>query len=451
MASGVYNEDPNDPRVAERNRNRKMLAELHDAHHKFVQDSEAEIARMKSEFDGMRRRMGEEQGKIKHEMLQEQSKIKHELALVEQEKAALKSAVVTMNGEMHWMKGEFQKMTGKMTEYDKNTSDLKKGLHSKDDIVRLDSKTGLVMNDLRLLTRQLLDRGILGPPKPEEPPEDDKPPVGTIELDEDIYTARLMLKLGFMRGQSEAYVKKLEGSDYETDGEQEELMELAHFENVQGLMVPEIEKDDPGYIWASTGWLGVCVGTTCIQWLILLIMVTHGLKSEECFHEPPDLSRWWLLHSSKAFAMCITGVLMGKEVMGITNYAMVSELMEPKRSFEVCVTTLAQLALTVTVVAANVFIFLGLTSPVDVWTNMAALGFIQGLDAEMLTVAKGGIFGHHIAKAVTPINFQLHFVSHYPTWFAYVRGITVLLVAAFVVGTSFFVFVTPDPMCPESA
>merc|ERR1719253_1269626 len=134
------------------------------------------------------------------------------------------------------MREDFRKMTGKMQgQVDKNTDELKRGLQSKDDIVRLDSKTGLVMNEVRTLERKLMDRGLLAPPKPVEPPPEDVVPVGTLELDEDVFTARLMLRLGFMRGEAEAAEARREqenSSDFDFSDE-EELMELALFENVQ--------------------------------------------------------------------------------------------------------------------------------------------------------------------------------------------------------------------------
>jgi len=215
-------------------------------------------------------------------------------------------------------------------------------------------------------------------------------------------------------------------------------------------MVPEVMRGEEGYIEATAGWMSICIITAALQWLILAIMIAHGASPEDaqCYTKPPDAFEWWVLHSSKAFAMVITGIMMGKELMGIINYFMVSELLEPKRSFETVTTVLAQGLLTATVVAANVIVFMGLTNPVHVWTNMAALAFIASLDSDVLEAAKGGILGYHIAKNLTPLNYQLTFVANYPGWFTYVRGTTVVVCAVFIAFFAFLVFVMPDPMCP---
>merc|ERR1712187_421453 len=123
-----------------------------------------------------------------------------------------------------------------MTDLDKKSIEPRKGLQSSNELVRMESRVGLVMNSLQNLTKQLWDRGVLLPPKPEAPPEEDKPPVGTIELDEDVFTARLMLKLGFMRADAES--RRLVNSDDESgwDSDPEEGLSLCVFDNVQGLI-----------------------------------------------------------------------------------------------------------------------------------------------------------------------------------------------------------------------
>jgi len=509
-----YVEDPNDPRVQERNRNRTLLGQLNDNYHKFVADCESQLGSMRTEFAGMRGTWMQEHEQVKSELQQvmqekvalksdvhhmrsemdrmrqecqqlinhtreqasQQSSMKREFEEMRKElqrareqanqQGSMKrdfeemrrefqsqareqgSAQVSMKRDFQEMKREFQReiqqVTGKMGDFDRQAVELKRGLQSKDEIVRLESRTGLVIHDLQKLTRQLWDRGVLAPPKPEEPPEEDKCPVGVLELDEDVFTARLLLKLGFMRAEAESR----QGADSsDEDSDREAMMELSHFENVQGLMLPEVEKGEKGYLAATKGWLSICAVTTLVQWLILAVMLSHGLHSDECFHRPPTPFKWWLLHLSKALAMAMTGVLMGKEIMGILNYYLVSELLEPRRSAEVVATAMAQGGLTILLVAANVFIFMGLTNPVDVWTNMAALGFIASLDAEVLAAAKGGMLGHDIAKSLTPLNYQLSFMSYYPAWFGYVRGLAVVCVTCFIACFSAVVFVMPDPVC----
>merc|ERR1719413_251188 len=123
--------------------------------------------------------------------------------------------------------------------------------------------------------------------------------------------------------------------------------------------------------------------------------------------------------------------------MDITNYCMVSALIETHCNWEVAITGTLRIGLTALIALANVMIFFGMNSPENVWINMTALGFIGELGEGVLLIAKRGIFGHHISKNITQLNFQLTFVSEYPRWFTTVRSVTVITMACFI---GFFAF-----------
>merc|ERR1712110_362040 len=104
------------------------------------------------------------------------------------------------------------------------------------------------------------------------------------------------------------------------------------------------------------------------------------------------------------------------------NYCMVSYLLEPHISLEVISSTFLRILLILINLAANVFLFLSDIDPGFIWMNMAALSFVSALGADMLEIAKRGVFGHHICKAVTAINFELTFAHEYPKWFPVVSS-----------------------------
>jgi len=333
---------------------------------------------------------------------------------------------------------------------------LKHGAQSSNELTRLEAKSDLAGVEVRELKRQLLEKGVLAP-KREEPEEVvERPPVGTLELGEDIFTARLLLKLGFMKKVEEARRVRLEDLDSddadEDDGLSKSTCDLSENaeENVSGIVIPEVD-GDRGVKLVKYGWPVVCTVTFCTQIVVLSIMLLHGLdpSSGACFKEEPSIEAWWCLHVSKALAMGVAGTLMGKELMDIVNYWMVAELLTPNRMLEVTFTALMRVLMTTVIVGANIAIFMNVVNPADVWLNMTALGFIATLGEDVLNVAKRGFFGHNIAKAVTGINFQLNFLSEYPKWFDYVRSTTILISGGVIVIFASISFLTPDRMCPE--
>jgi len=158
--------------------------------------------------------------------------------------------------------------------------------------------------------------------------------------------------------------------------------------------------------------------------------------------------KWWLtLVLSKGFATFVAGCLMGKDIMGTINYWMVSELVTDRIDCECTISALLRLVMVAGIGFANVIIYESTTSPSLVWINMSALAFINQLGEGVLGVAKHGMFGHHIAKVTTTLNYQLTFVQEYPTWFKYVRTTTLLVVFVFVSAYSFYTAFSEIAVC----
>jgi len=355
----------------------------------------------------------------------------------------VKAECVMIKRELHGASEHHKRQRQQQQEID----DLKKGTRSEHQLSRVEAKSELATMEIRQLRHQLHMRGVLAPVRVEVEEEaiEERPPVGAIALGEDIFTARLLLRLGFMVGRQEDEEASLSEEGYDSDVSMDRKLAT---DNVTGIVVPEVEEGSGGYRKLMMGWVALCGATFCIQLLVLLIMMEQGLDMGECFTEPPDLHRWLLLHVSKALAMVVAGALMGQELMNVVNYWMVAELLFPRRDLEVTITAVMRVLMSFVVVGANVVIFLHLTNPASVWVNMSALGFIVSLGSDALSVSKSGVFGHHISKTITTLNFQLNFVSHYPAWFIYVRGMTIALSAAVVGVFAMVSYVSPDAMCP---
>jgi len=315
------------------------------------------------------------------------------------------------------------------------------------------------------LKKKLYDSGVLAPPPP--PPEPDKVPVGTLELGEDIFTARLLMRLGLMKAAGEADngratrkdVRELRATEV---SESDALSEISdgHIgfcraglvdnidEYVTGLQVPEIEEGGQGHCAATTGWVAICVFTLAMQVLIVATLLIYGMEAgDDCIKEPLHPRKWYMLHVSKAAATLAAGMLMGKELMDIVNYWMVSELLLARPSIEVAVSATLRFILVFFVAAANVIIFMTLTSPAGVWINMTALSFVGELGEAILGVARRGVFGHHICKAVTSVNFSLNFMTDYPWWFSYARGLALAIAGLFIMIFAVTLFLMPDNVC----
>jgi len=298
-------------------------------------------------------------------------------------------------------------------------------------------------DEMQGLNKRLNDLGVLAP-KREVPPEEEEeaPPVGTIELGEDCFSARLLIQLGFLKARG--------WRQHGSSGEEETEDLCLRADNVTGLVEPEISEDSPGYFQVTTLWLGICMVTMFLQLLVISVMLNHGTQmADGCLKKPLTTDAWLLLHGSKACAMCVVGALLAKDLMDTINYWLISELLETTRNFEVVISAMVRGMLTVLVATANAVLYRYMTSPANVWINMTALGFINELSQYVVTVAKNGVFGHHLSKTLTTLNFQLTFVSEYPPWFTYVRNTTLTICFGAIGFLSLAALFLPDNYCAK--
>lgn len=447
----------------ERDRNRHLLKTLYGDH-----------KNLKEQFQELKNtlQMLQPQG-ISDAEKQELQTIKQENQKLQQEMHSIKQDNQKLHQEVQKLKNmlnedqqtkalgkEMKEQQRKIQENQQNIEKLKQGIQSKDELTSLRSKADLTELEFRDLKKQIYDRGLLAPVRT-EPVEEENPPVGTMALGEDVFTARLLLRLGFMKARHEASAEDENRRDprqlRDTGGVDEFEQELtwedsdfdmSMFANVTGISLPEIDEDSTGYFAVTTGWLLICVGTLLLQLLILFVMIKNGMEEPDCLKKPmtPFVSfNWWLLHMSKGLGLLVAGALMGRDIMDTINYQMVSELLEPRFTPEVYITSISRILLNGIILAATFYIFLGLTNPADCWLNMTALGFIASMGSDMLDVAKRGVFGHHIGKAITGVNFELTFLSEYPGWFKYVRGMALLITVCAIGVLAFLVFIEPDP------
>jgi len=389
-------------------------------------------------------------------------KVNESSRTVERHKQESQRSLDQVKQEVNSMKNEYNGAKGAQKEHQAHLRRLEEKTRGMDVLQQLKTTVDTTGYEFFTLKKKLYDSGILAPPKIPEP---EKTPVGTLELGEDCYTARLLLRLGSMKAMTDQIKEAQEARGIDVD---DDLLETASLnssdaglalmtsglidnleEDVTGLAIPEIEPS--GQRMVTVGWIFICVSTLAIQVLIVFIMVLYGIDSgDDCMKEPLTPTKWYMLHVSKATATLAAGALMGKELMDIVNYWMVSELLETKTSPEVVISAVLRISLILFIAMANVIIFMTMTSPADVWINMTALGFIGELSNAVLDIAKKGVFGHDIGKAVTSINFSLNFMTDYPWWFAWARGTALLIAAGFIGFFAFVLYILPDNVCLEN-
>lgn len=326
--------------------------------------------------------------------------------------------------------------------------------------VYMRDKVAALSAELQDLIAKLEDCGIFKPDIPET--TEDAPVVGTIELEEDIYTTRLLMRLGFMRGVTQQISadtdrdKDAHRDAYDSSSDDSSALNdrfhgiqplsPEYLANISGLNVPEAEIGSASYYTVTRGFAGVCVATGLTQVLILAIFIKYGLGEGNCIEHETFLDQI-LLRVSKLLAMLVLGGMMGSEFMGIVTYWMVCDLLLDTKDKEFAFTALFQMLMSVAVIIANVLVFMQLTAPGDVWLNLTALTFIAGLDSDVLGMAKQGFFGHAVAKSVLEVNYELTFVAQYPRWFATARRMTSLMVLVFVSVCGSWVFLYEQPVC----
>mmetsp|Transcript_146756 Transcript_146756/g.267532 ORF Transcript_146756/g.267532 Transcript_146756/m.267532 type:complete len:543 (-) Transcript_146756:197-1825(-) len=414
--------------------------------------------------------------------LQSVKDIKNEVQSVQRNMKDLSSMkgdlnqVKTAAKDLKDMKSELQNV--KKTERDvhgmeSKIDQMKKGMTSNDKLTQLEQK-------FEAFKKMIYDKGVLAP-KVEKPAEGEPEPVGSVSLGEDVFTARVLIHLGFLKARQdskkeedeaneksskhqtngEAYAALMapeDSEDYSADDDDEDGP-VVDDDNVHGITDMSIEPGAPGYLLVKYGWLFVCFATLALQVLIVLILIQSAEGAGDgCLDHPMPMFGydWWLLHMSKAMAVFMAGILLGQELMDALNMVMVSILVEhsPDRRFitwgnaEALFFGLLRLLLAALIAVANVYIFSYITHAANVWINMTALAFIGEIGTGMLEVARRGVFGHYLMKTITEVNFEMTFVKEYPAWFPAVRGIALMCALIFVLFCAGLGFEMKDDVCP---
>lgn len=502
----------------ERAKNRRLLAELKESHLTHVNDTEEmrkgleQLKAMFSEqFASVKRQFAEQLAQVRAEVTQ----MRVDFTQLRAECERIGGEVTKSRGEMSDVKRETVKATTEfrnikdqvtnelrstqqsstklktdisenqrkviesqrqVTENQRQVQGLQKELQTKQgvpvpEVLSLKATLQQTYSEFSQLRKQIFDKGLLAPERT-EPVKEESPPVGTLGLGEDIFTARLLLRLGFLRaelfasegsgledasqddrqGKSGTLVRLVSDKLSDSDSDEEVLArEVIHnFQNVAGIPEPVVEPGGHGYCQVVIGWPMVCIATLALQLVVLSLMIRFYLNTHDCFETLPvpfqDLD-WWVLHISRAIAMFIAGAFMTKDMMDIANYLMVSSLLEPRMSAEVILSAMIRFILITMLFIANALLFRSYKDPGYLWINMAAVSFVGAFGSDVLGFARTGCFGHHICKAVTAVNFELTFLSEYPSWFPLVSQVTRAVAMAGVVVAAIQVFVDEDYQC----
>lgn len=341
--------------------------------------------------------------------------------------------------------------------------------------------------ELQEFKKQIYDSGVLIPKRDPPPQEQEEitPIVGTIELGEDIFSARLLLRLGWIKWaqdekkqarEAEAEAEdgdmperegtarspetrvllikgRREGTETSDEDSEHESSLVPFDELVSGLVIPEVLPGGHGYCEVTIGWGFVCVCVMCIQLLIVIVIITHSFSAgSDCVDpaEAEEVSKpLTVLHVAKFSAVLVAGPTMGKELMDTLNFVMISGLLEENRSWETFFAAAVRFLTILLIGVANVMMFISTTDAADVFMNMTALTFIGEMGCFGLDFAKRGVFGTYISKTMTELNFQLNLVSKYPWWFNGIRNVTLFFTAFFTVAFCGLILFVREPVCSE--
>eukprot|EP00419_Tripos_fusus_P025637 CAMPEP_0172722084 /NCGR_PEP_ID=MMETSP1074-20121228/80620_1 /TAXON_ID=2916 /ORGANISM="Ceratium fusus, Strain PA161109" /LENGTH=600 /DNA_ID=CAMNT_0013547999 /DNA_START=52 /DNA_END=1854 /DNA_ORIENTATION=+ len=412
-------------------------------------DTGVDVAGLRAEFSSVANEIQTFRKSVQHERM----RVRTDMDAFSKAKAVLSSEVAQLVSQVWTVKTQIQNLRIKDSAQERRIQQQQQQQHemramgvsvtAPGEIASMKAHNDMLVGDFRRLLTRLHDVGALAP-KREVFVKEERPPVGTIELGEDCFSARLLIRLGFLKASG--------WKEHSSDDDQCLEEHGLRASTVVGLQEPEIKEDGPGYNQVTSGWLFVCVLTLTIQVLVTLAMLANGglATADNCLKEPLSHSAWLLLHISKAFALCVGGMHLAKDLMNTVNYWMVSELLEATRSKEVAISAVLRGLLTVLIAAANIVMYRYMTSPANVWINMTALAFINDLGCYVVAVTKSGVFGHHLSKTLTTLNFQLTLVSTYPAWFAWARNTALTLCVGAISLLGLLMFSVPDNMCNAS-
>ncbi|CAJ1350061.1 unnamed protein product, partial [Effrenium voratum] len=343
------------------------------------------------------------------------------------EREGLRREFQQQQAEMRRQKEELQKHQKELQQHAKEIQKHAKELHLQTQLGLEDKRERhlpmqrlqAVSDDLHWFKRQVYDSGVLKP-KIEVQEETPEPPVGSLDLNEHVYSAWLLIRLGFARVQKDQKMavrdmipleeKPMSGfnSDEEPLSSRGSSFSDQEDDIVLGIQTPEILPGQKGYFQVTTGWLLVVTFTSLLQLLALSNMFAYGLThGNVCLDKPMNNFDWWILHLSKAGGTIMVGAFMAGDVMDTVNFLMVEILVEKDASPKAIFFLIWRIVVIVFVGITNAIIFIVSTTPDGVWLMITAISFITDLPHGMMHVARSGMLGHYISKTITEMNFNL--------------------------------------------
>lgn len=303
------------------------------------------------------------------------------------------------------------------------------------------------------LERKLLDAGVLcrKPPGPERTPAqiEKSPPIGTLNLGEDMFSARLLLKLGYqkvdMEKTSEGFAETFDETfDSDTDSDHE--CNWLHI--VSGISNPPIPKSVGSYKVLTRGTYFLCLMVVFIEFLAISEVIAFGIRNGNvCVHDDMTPFSRFDLHMSKFLGVVVVGFLMGKRMMDNVSYAMIGMLLHSSDLEHKIFAFLNFLSL-ILGGFANGVLFAISTSPDGVWLKTSAMSVLINLRGACALVAKSGILGPTLGRSMNSVSYKLSFYAEYPPWFGSMRNMTIIATCSFILLFAGTLFVVPLPVCP---
>lgn len=326
-------------------------------------------------------------------------------------------------------------------------------------------KLQAVSNEFHTFQKRIFDSGVLQP-KIEKPPPEEPEPVGTPELGQDVYSARMLLRLGMKQARHGARNLYAPGALSDEDPEEGPAKPKVYAEDsdsvlsvssndsykelLSGLPVIDVRQGERGYFSLTTGFLLVCIFTNLLQFAAVGNIIAYGLlHADDCLEKPLSDLNWYNIHISKFFGMMVVGCFMSGDVMDTVNYVLVEILLEPKPAVEVYIFASFRILFILLVTGANGVLFIIATSPDGVWLYITAVEFVNALSRAMVEMSKSGIWGKAISKELTDMNFTLCFQHDYPWWFQPVRFISHVILFGLIGAFACYAFLMPIQICPS--
>lgn len=184
-------------------------------------------------------------------------------------------------------------------------------------------KLQAVSNEFHTFQKRIFDSGVLQP-KIEKPPPEEPEPVGTPELGQDVYSARMLLRLGMKQARHGARNLYAPGALSDEDPEEGPAKPKVYAEDsdsvlsvssndsykelLSGLPVIDVRQGERGYFSLTTGFLLVCIFTNLLQFAAVGNIIAYGLlHADDCLEKPLSDLNWYNIHISKFFGMMVVG------------------------------------------------------------------------------------------------------------------------------------------------